>query len=110
MFNKLSKKLKKAPLDNEKFYLLFDGKNLNQTLEERKQYLYLQEKGDIKLNYFKVNQSICLNKYGSSRGMFKTSDLCTGVWGNTSFFNHDCLPNTSHFGISDYIFIFCVKK
>ena len=110
MFNTLSKKLKKAPLDNEKFYSLFDGRNLNQTLEERKQYLYLQEKGEIQLNYFKVNQSICLNKYGSGRGMFHKSDICTGVWGNASFFNHDCLPNTSHFGISDYIFIFTVNK
>ena len=110
MFNKLSKQVKKCPLDNEKFYMLFDGTNQSQTIEERKQYLYKQEKGEINLYYLKVNQTIVLNKYGSSRKFLYSKHLCTGLWGYGSFLNHDCLPNTSHFGIGDYIFIFCVKK
>ena len=36
MFNILNIKLRKAPLDTEKFYYLFDGKNLTQDLNERK--------------------------------------------------------------------------
>lgn len=110
LFNKLSKKAKKCPLDNEKFYMLFDGTNQNKTIEERKQYLYKQDKGEINLYYLKVNQTIVLNKYRSSRKVLYSHHLCNGVWGYGSFLNHDCLPNTSHFGIGDYIFIFCVKK
>ena len=110
MFNKLNIKLRKAPLDNEKFYYLFDGKNLNQDLNERKKYLYDQDSGKIDLDYFKVNQVICLNKYGNGREILFNKDTCSGVWGYASFFNHDCLPNTAHFGIGNYYIAFCIKE
>ena len=110
MFNKLSINLRKAPLDNEKFYYLFDGKNLTQDLDERKKYLYDQEKGKINLDYFKVNQVICLNKYGNGRNIFFSKDSCSGLWGNASFLNHDCLPNTSHFGIGSYYIGYCIRE
>ena len=109
MFNILNTKLRKAPFDTEKFYYLFDGKNLTQDLNERKQYLYDQDSGKIDLDYFKVNQVICLNKYGNGRNIFYTKETCCGVWGYASFFNHDCLPNSAHFGIGSYYIGYCIK-
>ena len=110
MFNILNTNLRKAPLDTEKFYYLFDGKNLTQDLNERRQYLLDQESGKIDLDYFKVNQVICLNKYGSGRDILINKHLCSGVWGYASFFNHDCLPNTAHFGIGSYYIGFCINE
>ena len=110
MFNILNTKLRKAPLDTEKFYYLFDGKNMAQDLNERKQYLYDQDSGKIDLDYFKVNQVICLNKYGNGRDIFYNKDTCSGLWGYASFFNHDCLPNTAHFGIGSYYIGYCIKE
>ena len=45
MFNKLYFKLIKCPLDYEKFYYLYDGRNLDQDLNERKKYAEEQDKG-----------------------------------------------------------------
>ena len=109
MFNKLCLKLKKAPLDYEKFYYLFDGKNLDQDLNERKKYCQEQDKGLRNLEHFKINQAICLNKYGLGRDILFYKESGVGVWGYASFFNHDCLPNTEHFGIGDYYFGYCIR-
>ena len=109
MFNKLCLKLKKAPLDYEKFYYLFDGKNLDQDLNERKKYCEEQDKGLRNLEHFKINQAICLNKYGLGRDILFYKESGVGVWGYASFFNHDCLPNTEHFGIGDYYFGYCIR-
>ena len=110
LFNKLALKLKKAPLDNEKFYYLTDGRNLDQDLNERKKYLEDQDKGKIDIEHFKVNQVICLNKYGNKRYIIYEQDLGAGLWGYPSFFNHDCLPNTNHFGIGDYYIGFSIAE
>ena len=109
LFNKLSLKLKKSPLDNEKFYYLCDGKNLGEDLNERRKYLDDQDKGKIDLSYFKVNQVICLNKYGIGRDILYFNEICVGVWGYSSFFNHDCLPNSTHCGISDYYIGYSIR-
>ena len=69
MFNKLYFKLKKSPLDYEKFYCLCDGRNLDQDLNERKKYAEEQDKGIRNLELFKINQAICLNKYGCGRNV-----------------------------------------
>jgi len=110
MFNKLYYKLIKTPLDYEKFYYLTDGRNLNQDLSERKKYAEEQDRGIRKLEYFKVNQAICLNKYGSGRNIIINHHLGVGVWGYASFFNHDCLPNSEHFNIGDYHFGYCTRE
>ena len=110
MFNKLYYKLIKTPLDYEKFYYLTDGRNLNQDLPERKKYAEEQDKGIRKLEYFKVNQAICLNKYGSGRHIIINQDTGVGVWGYASFFNHDCLPNSERFNIGDYHFGYCIRE
>lgn len=110
MFNKLYFKLIKSPLDYEKFYCLCDGRNLDQDLNERKKYAEEQDKGTRKLELFKINQAICLNKYGSSRNVLINRDYGVGVWGFSSFFNHDCLPNTNQFTIGDYHFVCCIRE
>ena len=104
MFNKLYLKLKKSPLDYEKFYCLFDGRNLNEDISERRKYAEEQDKGLRKLELFKINQAICLNKYGAGRTVLINREYGVGVWGLASFFNHDCLPNTEHFSIGDFYF------
>jgi len=110
MFNKLYLKLKKTPLDYEKFYYLTDGMNLNQDLPERKKYAEEQDKGLRNLELYKINQTICLNKYGGGRNILVNRDTCVGVWGYASFFNHDCLPNSNHFNIGDYYFGHSIRE
>ena len=110
MFNKLYLKLKKTPLDCEKFYYLTDGRNLNQDLSERKKYAEEQDKGIRNLELYKINQAICLNKYGSSRYVLVNKNTGVGVWGYASFFNHDCLPNSERFNIGDYHFGYCIRE
>ena len=110
LFNKLFLKLKKSPLDYEKFYLLYDGRNLEQDISERKKYLEEQDKGTRDIELFKINQAICLNKYGSGRYILMDRDIGAGLWGYASFFNHDCLPNTNHFGIGDFYFGYCIRE
>jgi hypothetical protein len=110
LFNKLFLKLKKSPLDYEKFYLLYDGRNLEQDISERKKYLEEQDKGMRDIELFKINQAICLNKYGSGRYILMDRDIGAGLWGYASFFNHDCLPNTNHFGIGDFYFGYCIRE
>ena len=109
LFNRLYLKLKKSPLDNEKFYYLCDGRNLDQDLNERKKYAEEQDKGIRKLELFKINQAICLNKYGSGRNILVDREYGVGIWGFASFFNHDCLPNSTHFSIGDYFFGYCIR-
>ena len=47
LFNELAPKLLKYPLDYEKFYYLYDGNNLNEDINQRKQYLKNQIDGKI---------------------------------------------------------------
>ena len=110
LFNKLYLNLNKYPLDNEKFYFLCDGKNTNENFEERKKYLEAQDSGKIKLDYFKINQAICLNKYGCGRKIIGNTEKVVGLWGFASLFNHDCLANTSHFSIGDYYIGYSINE
>ena len=110
IFNRLYFKLKKSPMDYEKFYYLFDGRNIDQDLNERRKYAEEQDKGIRDLELFKINQAICLNKYGMGRNVLYYHEFGTGIWGYASFFNHDCLPNSNHFTIGDYYFGYCTQE
>ena len=110
LFNNLAEKLLKAPLDNEKFYYLYDGQNLREDMNQRKKYLDDQENGKIKLKKEKINGVICNNKYGIGRYIIYHNEKCSGVWGYPSFINHDCLANTTYFGIGDYYISFSIKE
>ena len=79
LFNKLSEKMLRAPLDNEKFYYLYDGKNLGENIFQRKAYLNDQESGKIKLTKEKVNNVIFHNKYGTGRYFLYYNEICSGV-------------------------------
>ena len=110
LFNKLTEKIIKSPLDYEKFYYLYDGKNLDEDLNKRRKYLEKQENGKIKLTKDKINGVICNNKYGIGRYIIFYNEKGKGVWGYPSFLNHDCLPNTTYFGIGDFYISFCIKE
>ena len=110
LFNKLAEKMLRAPLDNEKFYYLYDGRNLGENIFQRKAYLNDQETGKIKLTKKKVNNVIFHNKYGTGRFFLYFNEICSGVWGYASLINHDCLPNTKYLGIGDFYVLFCIKE
>ena len=110
LYNKLSEKMAKYPLDNEKFYYLYNGNNLNEDICKRKKYLELQETGKKKLTKEKVNGAIIKNKYGSGRFFIFYNEICSGVWGYASLINHDCLPNTTYLGIGDFYILFCIRE
>ena len=110
LFNNLAEKLLKAPLDNEKFYYLYDGKNLEEDINQRRKYLDEQENGKKKLTKEKINGAICNNKYGIGRYVIYYNEKCTGVWGTSSFINHDCLSNSTYFCIGDYYISYSIKE
>lgn len=78
LFNKLAEKVSKSPLDNEKFYYLYNGNNLNEDISQRKKYLEYQENGKTKLNKAKVNGVIFYNKYGIGRYFLYYNSICEG--------------------------------
>ena len=49
LYNDLAEKILNRPLDYEKFYFLYDGTNLNEDIDQRKEYLKNQIDGKIKL-------------------------------------------------------------
>ena len=100
--NNLIKKIKKAPLDYEDFFILYDGKNLSENYESRKKDI--QNKID-KLNVEYIEQIFKLNYYKSIRYFYHINKIGTGLWKYFSLFNHNCLPNTTNFGIGDFIFL-----
>ena len=109
LYNNLAEKLLKAPLDYEKFYYLYDGKNLEEDINQRRKFLDDQENGKKKLTKEKINGVICNNKYGIGRYIIYYNEKCSGVWGTSSFMNHDCLCNSTYFGIGDYYISYCIR-
>ena len=67
LFMQLAQKVTKYPVDNEKFYYLYDGKNLNEDINQRKKYLENQINGKILINNEKVNNVIDNNIYQIGR-------------------------------------------
>ena len=102
LINKLTEKISKYPLDNEKFYYLYDGTNLELNIEQRKNFLIEQENGTKKVTKEKITGVIKHNKYVVGRYIIFYNEICIGVWGYASFLNHSCLPNTTFFAIGDF--------
>ena len=109
-YNKLAKNVSKYPLDNEKFYYLFDGNNLNEDINQRKKYIEAQVNGSIKLNRDKVLNVIFNNKYQIGRNFIFHNSVSIGIWGYASLLNNDCLPNTTYLGIGDFFILFSIKE
>ena len=110
LFNKLFEKMTKYPLDNEKFYYLYDGDNLNEDIYQRKKYMKSQVNGKLKLCKKKVNGVLCYNKYKNGRYFLYYNEVCNGLWGYASLINHDCLSNSSYIGIGDFYISFCIRE
>ena len=109
-FNKLAEEVSKYPLDNEKFYYLYDGKNLNEDINQRKKYMENQENGKIRLNRDKVINVIFNNKYQIGRNFIFYNSISNGIWGYASLFNNDCSPNTTYLGIGNFFISFSIKE
>ena len=110
LFMELAQKVTKYPLDNEKFYYLYDGKNLNEDINQRKKYLENQINGKILINNEKVNNVIDKNTYQIGRNFGFFNSVSFGIWGYASLINNDCLPNTMYLGIGDFFILFSTEE
>ena len=110
LFMQLAPKVSKYPLDNEKFYYLYDGKNLNEDINQRKKYLENQINGKILINNEKVNNVIDNNTYQIGRNFGFFNSVSFGIWGYASLINNDCLPNTMYLGIGDFFILFSTEE
>ena len=110
LFMKLAQKVSKYPLDNEKFYYLYDGKNLNEDINQRKKYLENQINGKLIITNEKVNNVIYNNKYQIGRNFVFFNSNAIGIWGYASLINNDCLANTIYLGIGDFFILYSTKE
>ena len=94
----LSYKLSNFPEDFNDFLNLFDGKNKNINLSERKK--------NSKIDLKKIQNVI---KYNSKTLFFLDKPISNGLWYYPSFFNHSCIPNCYHFGFGDILIIIAVN-
>lgn len=97
LFLKLKEKLKNEPEKCESFFKLYNGRNLNQNLQERSENKETNDK-DIRniLNY---------NELSLFKSLYAYTPLVIGLWFYPSLINHSCLPNCDYIGIGNFIFI-----
>ena len=110
LYNDLVEKILNRPLDYEKFYFLYDGTNLNEDIDQRKEYLKNQIDGKIKLTKEKIINVIKNNLYQIGRNIIYYKSIGKGIWGYASLINNDCSPNTAYFGIGEYFISYCIKE
>ena len=110
LYNNLAEKILKHPLDYEKFYFLYDGTNLNEGINQRKEYLKKQIDGKIKLTKEKIINVIENNLYQIGRNIICYKSIGKGICGYASLINNDCSPNTAYFGIGDYFISYSIKE
>ncbi len=107
MTNELMEKIKKYKEDNKIFFILYNNKNKEKNLEERKN-LYL--KGiEKRMDFTEYKNIIDYNKYSCSRNIFYENREGVGLWGYTSIINHSCNPNINNFTIGDFMFCFALR-
>ena len=100
--NNLIKILKKSPHDYKEFFLLFNGNNLKENYETRIKNI----KNNISnLNVEFIEQIFKLNCYKTLRYFYSINKIGLGLWKFFSLFNHSCLPNTTNYGIGDFIIV-----
>ena len=109
LYNDLAEKILKHPLDYEKFYYLYDGTNLNEDINQRKEYFKNRIDGKIKLTSEKIRNVIKNNLYQIGKNIIFYESLGKGIWGYASLINNDCSPNTAYFGIGKYFISHCIK-
>ena len=107
MTNELMEKIKKYKEDNKIFFILYNNKNKEMNLEERKNSYF---KGIEKtMDFTEYKNIIDYNKYSCSRNIFYDNNKGVGLWGYTSLMNHSCNPNINNFTIGDFMFCFASK-
>ena len=95
----VSYKLSNYPEDYRDFFVLFDGKNKNMNLEERKR--------DKNITQSKIENVV---KYNSKKLYFYEAPCnYKGLWFYPSLFNHSCLPNCLNFGFGDICIIIALN-
>ena len=109
LFMDLAQKVAKYPLDNETFFYLYDGKNLNEDINQRKKFLENQINGKVILTNEKVNNVIYNNKYQIGRNIVFFNSVAFGIWGYASLINNDCSPNTMYLGIGNFLILYSIK-
>ena len=101
LFQKLKEKLKKEPEKCESFFKLYNGRNLNQNLEERSKNKEINDKDILKvINY---------NELSPFKSLYVYTPLVIGLWFYPSLINHSCLQNCDYIGIGDFIFIISLE-
>ena len=100
--NNLIKIIKRSPLDHKKFFTLYDGNNLKENYETRVKKI---EECISNLNVEIIEEIFKLNYYKTLRYFYTINKIGIGLWHYFSFFNHSCAPNSSNFGIGDFIFV-----
>ena len=87
----------------KEFYLICDGRNIDENLETRM-------KTDNKPSLDKIKRVVDANGFVTLRPYkLDFTTVAMGLWMFPSFVNHSCVPNTFYNGIGDFIFIRATK-
>ena len=100
--NNLIKILKRSPLDYKEFFILYNKNNLKKNYESRMKEI---ETNISNLNVEYIEQIFKLNAYKTLRTFYSINKIGLGLWKYFSLFNHSCLPNTTNYGIGDFVFL-----
>ena len=100
--NNLIKILKRSPLDYKEFFILYNKNNLKENYESRMKEI---ETNISNLNVEYIEQIFKLNAYKTLRFFYSINKIGLGLWKYFSLFNHSCLPNTTNYGIGDFVFL-----
>lgn len=101
--NNLIKIVKKSPLDYKEFFALFNGQNLMDDYESR---IGKEPKELLSMLSTELIEDIFkFNWYKTYRYFLTQNKLGIGLWKKFSLFNHSCAPNTTNYGIGDFIFV-----
>jgi len=100
--NNLIKILKRSPLDYKQFFILYNKNNLKKNYESRMKEM---ETNILNLNVEYIEQIFKLNSYKTYRYFYNINKIGIGLWKYFSLFNHSCLPNTTNYGIGDFVFL-----
>ena len=100
--NNLIKIIKRSPLDYKEFFILYNKNNLKKNYESRMKEI---ETNISNLNVEYIEQIFKLNAYKTLRTFYSINKIGLGLWKYFSLFNHSCLPNTTNYGIGDFVFL-----
>ena len=85
---------------NERISSLFDGNNLNISLNDRQKNTNISEQ--------KILQIFRSNCFGTTRSLLHPRNIAYGLWVFSSYFNHSCLSNCHTEGIGDLIYMISI--